>query len=65
MPQFQVDQRNIHVLYLSKIINAKDSRFHGSVVMTLEKHWSKSGDLGSTPGRDVIYYLFYLIIFVR
>ena len=63
MPQIQVDQRNIHVLYLVKIINAKDSQFNGSV--TLEKHWSKSGDLGSTPGRDVIHYFFYLIIFVR
>ena len=58
MPQIQVDQHKIHVLYLVKIINAKDSRFHGSVVMILEKHWSKSGDLGSTPGRDVIYYCF-------
>ena len=38
MPQIQVDQCIIHVLYLVKIINAKDSRFHGSVVMTLEKH---------------------------
>ena len=38
MPQIQVDQHKIHVLYLVKIINAKDSRFHGSVVMTLEKH---------------------------
>ena len=44
MPQIQVDQRNIIVLYLVKIIKAKDSRFQGSVVMTLEKHWSKSGD---------------------
>ena len=38
MTQIQVDQRKIHVLYLVKIINAKDSLFHGSVVMTLEKH---------------------------
>ena len=38
MPQIQVDQRNIIVLYLVKIIKAKDSRFQGSVVMTLEKH---------------------------
>ena len=38
MPQIQIDQRKIHVLYLVKIINSKDSRFHGSVVMTLEKH---------------------------
>ena len=34
MPQIQVDQCKIHV----KIISAKESRFHGSVVMTLEKH---------------------------
>ena len=42
MPQIQVDQRKMHdfVLYLVKIINAKDSRFHDSVVMTLENHWS-------------------------
>ena len=65
MPQIQIDQRKIHVLYLVNVINAKDSRFHGSVVMTLQKHWSKSGDLDSTSGRDVIYYFFYLIIFVR
>ena len=64
MPQIQVDQRKIYVLYLVKLINAKESRFHGSVVMTLKKHWSKSRDLGSTPGRDVIYCFFYLIIFV-
>ena len=36
MPQIQVDQRKIHVLYLVKIINAKESRFHGSVVMMQE-----------------------------
>ena len=46
MPQIQVSQLKIDVLYLVKIINAKESRFHGSVIMTLEKHWSKSGDLG-------------------
>ena len=34
----KVDQRKILVLYLVKIINAKDSRFDGSVVMTLEKY---------------------------
>ena len=62
MPQIQVDQRKIHTLYLVKIINAKDSRSHGSVVMTLEKHGSKTGDLGSTPGRNDIYCFFYLII---
>ena len=38
MPQIQVDQRKISVLYLVKIINAKDNWFHGLVVMTLEKH---------------------------
>ena len=42
MPRIQVDQRKIHdtVLYLVKIIinNVKDSRFYGSMVMTLEKH---------------------------
>ena len=67
MPQIQVDQRKIrvHVLYLAKIINAKESRFHGSVVMTLEKHSSKSGDLGSTPGRMLFIAFLYLIIFVR
>ena len=35
MPQIQVDQRKIHVFYLVKIINEKESRFHGSAVMTL------------------------------
>ena len=38
MLQIQVDQRKIHVLYLVRIINAKDSRFHGSVVMILGNH---------------------------
>ena len=38
MPQIQVDQRKTHVLHLVKIIKAKQSRFHGSVVMTLEKY---------------------------
>ena len=40
MPQIQVDQRKMHVLHLVKIINAKGSLFHGSVVVTLENHWS-------------------------
>ena len=38
MPQIQVDQRNIQVSYLVEIINGKDSRFYGSVVMTLENN---------------------------
>ena len=38
MPQIQVDQRKIDVMYLVKIINANDSPFLGSVVMTLDKH---------------------------
>ena len=52
MPQIQTDQRKIHVLYLVKVINAKDSRFHDPVVMVL-----------STPGRDAIYYFFLLDYF--
>ena len=63
MPQIQVDQRKIHVLYLVKIINAKGSQFHGSVVMTLEKHLYKSSDLDSTPGGDDIYSFFFTKLF--
>ena len=37
------------------------SQLYGSVVMTLEKHRYKSGDLCSTPGRDIIYYIFTYI----
>ena len=55
MPQIQVDQRKMHVLYLVKIINAKDSRFHGSVVMTLENHWF---NLAIWLGMLFIYYFF-------
>ena len=65
MPEIQVDQRKIHdtVLYVVKIMNVNDSWFHRSMVMTLEKYRSKSGGLGSTPGRDFIYYFFLLNYF--
>ena len=43
MLQIQVDKRKINVLYLVEIINAKDSRCYGSVVI-LTKIWRSGFD---------------------
>ena len=36
---------------------------YDAVVMTLENHETKSGGLGSNPGKDLIYYFFLLNYF--
>ena len=63
MPQIQVDQLKIHVhvLYIAKIINAKESRFHGSVVMTLKKAVIQIWRFGFDTGQGCYLLLFFLL----
>ena len=65
MPQVQVDHRKIHVLYLVKIINAKDSQFHGSVVKMLKSINPNLAIWVRLVAGMLFIYCFYLIIFVR
>ena len=64
MPKIQIDQRRIHVLYLVKVINAKQSvpRLSGyDARKALIEIWRSGFDSGQ--GCYLLLF-FYLIIFV-